>query len=574
MTANAMGTYIVKETPGGKPTLIYRNSREVRIHSAYEPDREAERAVEGFSAGRATMIAVSGIGLGYHLDSLRRRFPGRPVIAVEHDPEVAELARKTCPRHLEGVTVVFSGADLSAVFEAVDMAGFRGIAHYIHRPSYQLNRDFYDAVFRDMNQYATSKISDLLTRFEFEERWVENILGNAARLFDSTRVRDLFGAFAGCPGVIISAGPSLRGNIRFLADMRDRALMVAVDTAVPVLRKRGIVPHLVMTLDAQKYSIKHFMGLRESAAALVADLVCYPPVMRSYRGPRIVSTTSKYYTSAGGELKREMTPLMEWVEGLAGPVGDIQSGGSVATSAFDLLLNLGCSPIILVGQDLAYTGREIHCSGTHHNDEWLPRYTRFYNLDTINQNVVRRRKIKYVPAYGGAGTVISDFVFDLYRGWFEDSAGKVKVPVINATGGGARIANTEECPLSSLAERYPVRTPSPGEALSRALSSAKPGSPDGLIRGMEAAIRELGGIRGAAESALGDRERVRAVEEMANSPVLRPVLQPFLRKAHTFLARYNASPEEAERLLLKDIIAAAEKLVPLLEKSSRELSGI
>ncbi len=569
-----MGTYIVKETPGGKHTLIYRNSREVRIHSAYEPDREAERAVEGFSIGRATMIAVSGVGLGYHLDSLKRRFPGRPLVAVEHDPEVADLARKTCPNHLEGVTVVFSGADLPQVFEAIDMAGFRGIAHYVHRPSYQLHKDFYDAVFREMNQYATSKISDLLTRFEFEERWVENILGNSRHLFASSRVRDIFGAFAGFPGVIISAGPSLRGNIGFLEQMRDRALMVAVDTAAPVLQKRGVMPHLVMTLDAQKYSIKHFMGLRESGAALLADLVCYPPVIRSYCGPRIVSTTSKYYTSAGGELKREMTPLMDWIEKHAGPVGDIQSGGSVATSAFDLLLNLGCSPIILVGQDLAYTGREIHCSGTHHNDEWLPRYSRFYNLDTINQNVVRRRKIKYVPAYGGAGTVISDFVFDLYRGWFEDSARKVRVPVINATEGGARIANTEECTLSSLAERYPSRTPSPGEVLKRALSAAKRESPEGLIKGMKAAMEELGDICKAAERALADRDQASSVEDLANSPGLRTILQPFLRKTHTFLARYNASPEEAERLLLKDIITAAGKLIPLLEKSSRELSDL
>ena len=153
---------------------------------------------------------------------------------------------------------------------------------------------------------------------------------------------------------------------------------------------------------------------------------------------------------------------MDWVEAHAGPVGDIQSGGSVATSAFDLLLNLGCSPIILVGQDLAYTGREIHCSGTHHNDEWLPRYTRFYNLDTINQNVVRRRKIKYVPAYGGAGTVISDFVFDLYRGWFEDSARKVRCRSSTPPGAAPALPIPRNAPFIPLpgairrARRLPV----------------------------------------------------------------------------------------------------------------------
>jgi hypothetical protein len=566
-----MSLYVLKETSRGKHTLVYKNSREVRLHSAYDPDLEAERAVEGFSAGRASLIAVSGIGLGYHLDCLKRKYPGKPIMAIEHDAEVVAIARKVCPRHMEGVTVITSIAELSAVFEEIDMAGFRGIAHYIHRPSYLLYRDFYDTVFRDMSQYVSSKISDLLTRFEFEERWIRNILANIGYLFSSTRVLSLFGAFTGCPGIIISAGPSLRGNVHLLERMRDRALIVAVDTAAPVLQKKHIIPHIIMTLDAQKYSIKHFLGMKENGAALLADMVCYPPVVRSYRGPRILSTTSKYYTSAGGELKRETTPLMGWIEKHAAPVGDIQSGGSVATSAFDLLLNLGCSPIILVGQDLAYTGREIHCSGTYHNDEWLTRTSRLSNLDTINQNVIRRRKIKYAPAYGGAGTVISDFVLDLYRGWFEDSAGKVRVPVINATEGGARIANTDEGSLLSLIERCPVRNPSPGAVLEHAYSGTVNERPDRLLKAMKDAIHELDHIRETSVRALNDREAAGAVEEMVNSPDMRLILRPFLRKAHTFLARYDVTPEEAGQLMLKDIHSAAVRLIPSLERSCREL---
>jgi hypothetical protein len=568
-----MGTYIVKETSGGKHTLVYKNSREVRIHSAYDPEQEAERAVEGFSIGRASMIAVSGVGLGYHLDSLKRKFPGKPIVAVEHDPEVVDIARATCPRHLESVTVVTSAAGLAPVFEEIDIAGFHGIAHYMHRPSYQLYREFYDSVMRDMGQFVSSKISDLLTRVEFEERWVENILSNAGHLFSAARVLDLFGAFTGCPGIIVSAGPGLRGNVGLLERMKDRALIVAVDTAAPVLRKKNIVPHIIMTIDAQKYSIKHFLGQREGGPALLADVVACPPVVRSYRGPRIMSTTSKYYTSADGEMKRESSPLMGWIEQYAGPVGDIQSGGSVATSAFDLLLNLGCSPIILVGQDLAYTGREIHCSGTHHNDDWQTQITRLQNYEMINQNVIRRRKIKYVPAYGGAGTVISDFVFDLYRGWLEDSAGRVNVPVINATEGGARIANTSERTLSSLTVEFPVRRPSPGDILDRVISRAQSVSPESMVKAMRKAVNDLGRIRESASLAQTDRDMTPAVEEMLNRPDLRIIMHPFLRKAHTFLARYDAAPEEAERIMLRDIQSAAGKLIPALERSIKELEG-
>ncbi len=568
-----MGSYIVKEIPGGKHTLLYKNSREVRIHSAYDPDREAQRAVDGFSVGRASLIAVYGMGLGYHLDSLRRKFPGMPIVAVEHDPEVVDIARATCPRHLDGVAVVTSAAGLPGIFDEIDISGFRGIAHYTHRPSYLLYREFYDSIMREMGQYVSSKISDLLTRVEFEERWAWNILANAGHLFSSARVGNCFGAFAGCPGIIVSAGPGLRANADVLARMRDRALIVAVDTAAPVLRKKNIIPHIIMTIDAQNYSIKHFLGQRDDGAVLLADMVCCPHVLRSYRGPRIVSTTSKFYTPPDGGTKREASPLMDWIERYAGPVGDVQSGGSVATSAFDLLLNLGCSPIILVGQDLAYTGREIHCSGTHHNDEWQTRITRFMNLDTINQGVVRRRKIKRVPAFGGAGTVISDFVFDLYRGWFEDSAGRVGVPVINATESGARIANAVERTLSSLVEECPVRTPSPGDLLSRALSKAGRGNPERLAGAMRQAVLDLGRIGEAAARALDDRAGAPAVEEMLNGPDLRILLRPFLRKAQTFLARYDAAAEEAERMMLRDIRSAAGKLVPALQKSIRELGN-
>jgi hypothetical protein len=569
-----MSLYVLKETSGGKQTLVYKNSREVRLHSAYDPDLEAERAVDAFSTGRATMIAVSGVALGYHLDCLRRKFPDKQIVAIEHDPEVVTIARRVYPRHLEGVTVITSSAGLSSVFEEIDIAGFRGIAHYIHRPSYLLYKDFYDAIIRDMGQYVSSKISDLLTRFEFEERWIRNILANAKYLFTSARVLGLFSAFDGCPGVIVSAGPSLRGNVRLLGRMRDRALIVAVDTAAPVLQRNNIDPHIIMTLDAQKYSIKHFLGLRGNGAALLADMVCYPTVIRSYRGPRILSTTSKYYTSSGGELKRETTPIMGWIEKYADPIGDIQSGGSVSTSAFDLLLNLGCSPIVLVGQDLAYTGREIHCSGTYHNDEWLARSSRLLNLDTINQNVIRKRKIKYVQAYGGAGRVISDFVLDLYRVWFEDSAGKVKVPVINATEGGARIANTDERSLQTLIDQYPVRSPSPGEVLERAYSGIVRGKRDRLAKAMKDVIVELEQVRETAARAQSNRKDASAVEKMVNSPDVSLILAPFLRKANTFLARYDVSPEESERLMLKDIHSAAVRLIPALEKSLRELLSI
>ena len=557
-----MNEYLLKETSSGKKTLIYNGSREVRLHSAYDPEKEAGRAVAGFDKGRSSLIAVSGIGLGFHITALKKKFPGVPVIAIEHDREVVEIARNEYPGHLENVVVIISSKDLGSILEKIDMAGFRGISHYVHRPSYSLYKDFYENIFIDINQYISSKISDLLTRFEFEERWIENILENIPYIFSSGSVIDLFGKFKGYPGVIVSAGPSLRKNVDLLNDISEKALVVAVDTAIKVLGKKGVSPHIIMTLDAQNYSLKHFLGMKDTSSVLLADIVCFPDVIRTYRGMKIISTTSKYYSDENGELKRETTPFMDWVEEFIDPIGDIQSGGSVATSAFDLLLNLGCDPIILVGQDLAYTGREIHCSGTYHNDDWATMLNRFLNLDTINQRVIRKRKIKYVPAFGKKGEVISDFVFDLYRGWFEDSAEKVAQKVINATEGGAMIKNTREESLSLLLERLDGRKKNPGEVLDKLISDRKDGDRENLYTAMKTVASSIAEIKSKAEKALNSGEQLDDIEELINSNDLQKIYNPFLRKARTYLSRYDSSREDAERIMLQDIISASDMLAP------------
>ncbi len=568
-----MSEYVLIKTSSGKLTLAHRNSREIRLHSGYDPEREAKRAVDGFEAGRATIIAVMGIGLGYHLECLKEKYPGKQVCAVEHDPEVTSILRNTYPHHLDGVAVISSVSDLPKVFENLDIAGFRGIAHYLHRPSYLMYREFYDGITRDMNQYATSKMSDLLTRFEFEERWAENILSNLRHLFDSTRVQELFGRFTGYPGIIVSAGPSLRKNVDLLGEMRERALIVSVDTALKVLHKKNIVPHMVMTLDAQKYSLKHFLGASHDRTTLLADLVCYPAVLRSCEGKKIISTTSKYYPGTSGTVKRETTPLVGWIEKYADAIGDIQSGGSVATSVFDLLLNLGCSPIILVGQDLAYTGREIHAGGTYHNDDWLPGTHRFRNLDSINQGIIRRRKIKYVPAYGGRGEVLSDFVFDLYRSWFEDSASKVQVPVINATEGGARIRNTEEKTLEDMVAQCKKLDPVPEQVLDRVLVSRTRRRPERLQNAMRNAIESLGRARDLLSSAQTDGESFSIADEIVNREEIRELLKPFLRRKQTFATRYAASSVESG-IVAKDIASALARLVPAMESGLRDIEGL
>lgn len=561
--------YEIIDTPSGAKSLVFRGDKEIKLHSAFDPVKEAERSAASFDPGRKNIIVSAGSALGYHLPLLKKRFPGMRIAAID-DAEVFEIIRNVCPQNIDGICCVSSDSDLDMLFEGMDISSFKGIAVYTHRPSYSLNQKFYDDILTGMNRYVSSKISDLLTRFEFEEKWAENIIRNMPAFFRSHTAVNFFGAFKGCPGIIVSAGPSLKKNARFLAQVKDKALICCVDTSFRVLNRMGISPHIVMTLDAQKHSIRHFLGIPDSSPVLIADMVSFPKIAGRYGGQVSFSTTSKFYNDEHGILKRETTPLMDWIEQFVPEIGDIQSGGSVATSLFDFLLNAGCSEIVLIGQDLAYTGREIHTSGTYHNDEWLTHTSRLLNLDTINQRIVRKRKIKYVPAWGG-GKVITDYVMDLYKQWFEDSVNKVSVPVINATEGGSQIHGAKEMGFLEWIETIPEIKRRPGEVIEDIIRVSKIPQVSEFTKAVKNALLTLENISGInPEDPYGIKNALAKVEDVSFSRLL----TPYLKKTNAYLNRHDGiSDNKADELLGREIIRASNILRKELSEMLREIQS-
>lgn len=559
--------YIVSDTKSGVKTLtkkINGSDRDIKLHSAYDPVKESERTVDAFNAGKCSIIAVSGIALGYHLNALKTKFPGMLIIAIEKDPAVIKLCNEFNPTSLENTIIIQNESNLTDFFQTIDLSSFRGVAHYIHRPSYQINPDFYDLVLSNMKLNISSRVSDLLTRFEFEEKWIKNIFRNLKWLGRTPGVSSFFNRFTNYPGIIVSAGPSLRKDLENIKRLKDTSVIVCVDTAYKVLNKAGIEPHFVMTLDAQKYSFKHFTGIKPEKTVLVSDMVSCPDILEHFTGKKIISTTSKYYQDSTGSTLRETTPVMDWIEQHTESPGDIQSGGSVATSAFDLLLNMGCNPIILFGQDLAYTGREIHCSGTYHNDDWLPQITRLKNLDTINQNVIRKRKIKYVTRFQNNGKVISDFVFDLYKSWFEDSATRVSVKVINSNSGGARIENTQEIPADNLNPDKLKETPE--SIILKTIAESSPSDISMLLKKIAYINEQLIRIISISESERSVIDKYSDIDNLLNEHDINSLLKPFLRKAEFYTSRHLLDNEKSQEMIYNEICIASRKLNGFINK--------
>lgn len=431
---------------------VFLSRNERALASAVSPRTQAVRQLEKVKIVPTDLVAVIGLGNPHLiLETHLKMEPGQILLLIDNEKELLfplwkdwlEPVMDIPGRHLflgEGSLPI-----LWNYLESLPVERVSGIRIVRNAASVSGSEMYYAEVETRLRKILSSKMSDLLTKFEFERIWVKNSLVNTANFLSppnpKTRIESLKNRFEGVPSLLVSAGPNLRRQCEWIRSVQNKVFILSCDTSLKVLLKHGIVPDGVMTLDAQTHSVFHFLGEDSEAIPLFADLVSSPPILRNLKFRSVVhSVTAKYLVDASGELKREATAGSRSAEALLGQIGDVQSGGSVATTAFDLLRGLGCKPCFLVGQDLAYSGREIHSTGTHHNEKWLTLLNRKTSLEKINEAVVRKRDTRYVPSVTG-GEVLTDYVLDLYRHWFEESAKSLDFPVYNVNTQGAKIEN-------------------------------------------------------------------------------------------------------------------------------------
>jgi hypothetical protein len=236
-------------------------------------------------------------------------------------------------------------------------------------------------------------------------------------------------ATKGKPGIVVSAGPSLKRNIDELKEVQDRALIVAVTSALGPLQDAGVQPHIIVACES---SMKGYDGVIDS-----------PLWEGAYFTPGVHVATKMW-----SQPTRGLIPIIQSV----GPVGKWLSvlyqlpvpatGGSVSTLAYVICRMWGCDPIILVGQDCAWgpDGTDYYAPGVRHVDRMQEAHD---NLSKASRKVT---------AWGGIGQVVTMPLFEVFRLWFETRVRDQDAIArhINATEGGARIDGWEELRLDQV----------------------------------------------------------------------------------------------------------------------------
>ncbi len=416
------------------------------------------------------------------------------------------------------------------------------------------------------------------TAAEKGETWVRNCLRNMRHLAARPAIGVLKGAFAGRPCVIVSAGPSLSKNIEQLRELAGRALIIAGNRSVAPLRHAGIAPDLVVVADPIDLRYQLGNGQLDGAGALVLDLVVHPGMyeLEARRHFTYTSVQEVHATTFGA----------------LGQPGLLRAGGSVATTSLALALELGCDPVLFVGQDLAITGDRYYVETALDGAARVSvrdGLGTFENLSNDLINAVRelhggvaesRRPVQsflQVPGWDGQ-PVYTSLQFDRYRRWLENRAAELggAVRVINCTEGGAFIQNMEHMTLAQAAAGLAATPLDAGAVLDVALATFN-GRKHGKL--LEAQIVRMQKALNSAEAEVTRCETL--ASQLRTKPVAFKQLDKEEKKLRASLAQVpfvsawsGMEIEAAQRCCanatsLEDTVSASRALYAIVRKSAQ-----
>jgi hypothetical protein len=208
-------------------------------------------------------------------------------------------------------------------------------------------------------------------------RYLLQTLANASAIAREGDAAALTHAVAGLPAVIVGAGPSLDGRLPELAAIADRAVIIACAAAARPLAAAQIAPHVIVSVDPTEASAMHLLGLPSRSSWLVGEGSLHPSAFTAFDRRVFTFNLSDHHP-------------WPWLRSVGLKRGRIQTWGSSATSALDLALKMGCSPILFAGLDFAFTGGRPYCRGTTFEPLWAVQMGAGQTLDEICRASINR----------------------------------------------------------------------------------------------------------------------------------------------------------------------------------------
>ena len=378
-----------------------------RLHSAYNPQKEAETIIQNTDFSEAETCVFLGTGLGYTCIECAKKHPEKTLIIFEPDPyhffssliftdwtDVFKcknliLAISCTPE--QGITLINQYEILKTIF-------FHVKAQTNHAEKYFETLE--TLIKRNINK---EKIN-IATLEKFGKLWVKNTCKNLKKSFFSQGITQYKNCAKNIPFLILAAGPSLQDILPHLKEIKNKAIIVCVDTALRFCIKYNVEPDFIVLTDPQYWAYKHIDGIKSPSSILITESAVYPSVFR-FLCKKIICCKSNF-------------PLEHYFDSFRSEKGTLVAGGSVASTAWNFAQYAGASEIYVAGLDLAFVNKQTHIKGSTFEQATHTTSKRIATAETSNMPILFSGNACYEKNYKQEN-VLTDQRMKMFAWWFE-----------------------------------------------------------------------------------------------------------------------------------------------------------
>lgn len=404
---------------------IKRDNNEIYLHSSFSVENEADRWISNIDMSKDIFL-IFGAGFFYHIKKLLEAEPheNKTFIVVENNIEIFVKAIENvdvvqCLKDLRVILVLSDNPDEIAqtVFHIMKRKGIKSIEVCTLMSYQQLYKNWLDEVFNAIIQMIQLFGMNIATELCFSEEWMFNQFQNI-KLFniDSFPLESFLSAFQNIPAIVVGAGPSLDKQLETLKKYKDKALIFAAGSSINVLEKNGIIPHFEVAVDGGITEAKIIDNIKNMKTILLFISTVHHEAVKKFKGRKMWFRGNNY-------------SVIDYFEKFVGTDSRrIELGPSCVNIAVDIADKFGCNPIMLIGQDMAYTNEKLYSDGPEHNRDLKDE---------------KRTKILSKDIYGNEVYTLKNFLgikeyFDMYV-----RTNQLQDRLINCTEGGLGINNVK-----------------------------------------------------------------------------------------------------------------------------------
>ena len=367
-------------------TVLYQGKT---LLSRIDPVSQGERLGAEIHIKERTLYLcpspIYGYGLSVLLEKLRGELPAKnsAVLCMEADEKLFEISQKALGKmeapgedFCRFALIRASGPEQACAFVRKTWGErvFRRVEPIRLSGGWQLFPKLYMDIEAALRRELALEWSNAMTLIRLGRLYARNLIRNLALLPSGENIAAM--NFGSSPVLVLGAGPSLDSLLDELSALLGKGgfnqrcfRLICVDTCLPALHERSILPDLAVILESQHWNLKDFRGARGRKINAVLDMSALPASARILEGKRF------FFATPWTELE-----LFKRLE-KAGILPEIYAPlGSVGLSAVAIALKAGSGPVITGGIDFSFSIDSYHARSTPGHAEQLARQNRFRGI--------------------------------------------------------------------------------------------------------------------------------------------------------------------------------------------------